>query len=640
MVLGITSQRLKSRHESYPSVTVHTMVTVSARTRKGRNKSTMLATVERAQRYLEVVLWLLRDSVGRFHDETLKVVLLAAGSLLGQFAALAMLHHLAGALAAGKIVSVGFWQLEVRSMEVLSIAVVGLCITLLLAAFAEYSARAMAIELMTAYETFCTKRLIAILSRLPHPATPSLNELASSSSRAFQMLLQGTRSAGLALRYVLLSLVPFLQFIVLAGALSYLEPDVMLTLLVVLIAGFPLLYRHSLYGAESALAVGRLKTEAQAQRKHIIQLARVLSTPLAMEDTLITQVFDTGLSKDLRKAKSGQLKVIQYTHLTMNVLSILSIGAIVIVLSARSLQEGAGWEMLVVYLVGFRICFANLRTVMVAVTCVNRNYPKLSQFVHFVRTADLAMPTNNASAAEEVRFKVPNVETGVFLPAVLTGNPVGYITPDAIGRACLTAVWDAVDVVPTVARVGLFGTMRFVSSDKVIRQGALRRAFGLPKDFSRAVLADRLCAAHLMREDLVALPEDLDTPLKDAAWSLISDRLHAGLSLLAALEASTAAIALDVKLLDALPAESVSYFLENLKNRLLLMIYNACPGIHGEFGVKRYLLSDGQKVRGWASAEWLSANRVVIERDLVEYRKQARTVTEPASTPEEEEEDI
>lgn len=616
------------------------MVTVIAGTRKGGNKSTVVATVERAQRYLEVALWLLRDSVGRFHDETLKVVLLAAGSLLGQLAALGILSALAGALAAGTIISVGFWQFEVRSMEVLSIAVVGLCITFLLAAFADYSARAMAIELMTAYESFCTRRLIAILSRLPHPATPTLNELASSSSRAFQVLLQSTRSAGLALRYVLLSLVPFLQFMVLAVVLSYMEPDVILTLLVALIAGFPLLYRHSLYGAESVLAVGRLKTEAQAERKRIMQLARVLPTPLAIEDTLITQVFEGGLSKDLRKAKSGHLRVIQYTQLTTNVLSILAIGAVVITLGTRSLREGVGWDMLVVYLVGLRICFTSLRTVMVAVACVNRNYPKLSQFVHFVRTADLAIREHDAPAAEEVRFRVPNVETGVLRPAVLTGNPVGFITPEAIDRDCLTAFWDAVDVVPALARLGLFATMRFASSDKVIRQGALLRAFGLPKDFSRAVLADRLCAARLAREDLLALPAHLDTPLNDAAWRLISDRLHAGLSLLAALETSAAAIALDVKLLDALPEESVSYFLENLKNRLLLVIYDACPREPGEFGVKRYVLSDGQGVRGWASAEWLSANQAKIERDLAEYRKQGRTVTESASTLDEEEEDI
>jgi len=344
-------------------------------------------------RYRKAAAWIFRDAWSSFPRQMAGVLALNGLYLAFQLGAVGLLARYLHALESGKpIVLAGLELPAARESSLVLVAVAGLCLLMFFAAFgALFAAESLMLRVWALYEEKCAARAIFLIAAQGgHPRAEPWRE-------SFRKLIgSDARYCGLVTRISLRLFAPVATWAATFGALVYLDAGLTLTLMALVLACLPVLYRINLRGASHTMAIERrAKKAAETKRRAVDGMADRIRDGARPGPALLREVDLKGVRPHL-DAQIGKRRTMEESRLVTSTLMGVAIFAILLQKGGQILSTGGGWAQLAAYLVILRINLNALTGSARLFSSINRYYPHFSRYIAFVRHMESLLPQEPA----------------------------------------------------------------------------------------------------------------------------------------------------------------------------------------------------------------------------------------------------
>ena len=325
--------------------------------------------------------WLWRDAVWR-HRKSIALNLVMTGlAVICQCSALYVLYTSVKALEKDRTLSLLEFELHARSSPgtiLLAATLIGF-VLLVISTVVAYLAERNAVRLRRRYEEFCRKRVLCLLSYLPHPSATVATEMLQSRALTPSGKKE-SRYAGRMLKVFLSAMLPFGTL--LAYAVILFSISLVFSIVIVILFLISTIFLHRI-NAEAA-AVSRRSEELwpAASREYRRLTRRIEECSIALEDQdpELTDAFSKGSISEYQTAFFSRFVVREKTRLVVSLLRAVSLLCIVLCAGAGMINDLWSWSVLLAYLVALTCFLGSLGRVGRTITEMSRFYPQVRRY--------------------------------------------------------------------------------------------------------------------------------------------------------------------------------------------------------------------------------------------------------------------
>ncbi|MFA9478282.1 hypothetical protein ACERK3_08235 [Phycisphaerales bacterium AB-hyl4] len=571
--------------------------------------------VTQLRRYARIVGWVYRDSLRRFWRETLMLLAMRFCGIqffVATFGVVGYYAHLLENNQTLEFVGRSFQPRESLTLLLL-LSCLALC-ALVAAAVCTYLANRGALKTSLRYETFCSKRLIALASRTDI-VPPGKNPTLSKRKYLLTMARSYARECGRVYRMLVGNVIPSLiVLLIIAPLLLYLNPLLSLLIVALLTLSLAIHYPLNIRGAHHSLT--REKTAGEAALTYRDLLAQAEHQSLPLKQQTIEERFDNHSLRSNLHAYMGRLLAQHNSQLVSDVFIAVSVVLILIVLGGNILMQGTGWSALIVYLLALRFGLTHFKALMAGVAGVNRFYHQVDQYLTFVEFVGQPHPPTAAVDALTLTPESPSIEASMSQCEVHVGSRVAVLCTTSLNRFTLVGLARSLTRLPEGELASLLAGSTFLSEDAHLPVGyTWREAMGITGEHDgqgwQAFLEERGLAAT---EPDLPLPA-LDTPITEAIQSEMpaADRLLLALLIVAC--RGKAWLWIEARALSCLN-EQYEAVVDKLLSRHAVLVLGEKVDHVGRQGETVVAVLDDAALVGLGDVTWAQTHREQIEAVL------------------------
>ena len=332
-------------------------------------------------RYIITFRWLLTDSVWRFRLQFFMICMTSFLGILLQVGAFGQVLYYARLLEQGEKFNFIRQSFDVSSsIELFIVFVVSILFFLLLSSWLIYFSRSKIITLGRKYEEFCSKRIFLLLNS--SFATGILDEATYDDKILYRLSTSDSRYCGRVLRIITNTFIPIITFAVNFLVLLYINFFLTLVVFILMTISLLFLYKINVKGATNSNLMEQYARKAATEKRQIIARQQLVATPLTAMS--IERSFISGEQKRYLDAFEGKLQAVFKSEFVSNVFFAIIISVILLMLGIFIFHKKAGWGELIIYLIALRYGLVNLRQVNKQLTSINRFYPQVRRYFHFI----------------------------------------------------------------------------------------------------------------------------------------------------------------------------------------------------------------------------------------------------------------
>ncbi len=393
---------------------------------------------KQSRKYFRIANWLLRDTYFRPpFQRPLIILILSSLRLLCQVSGVAILYYYANALKDGNIFTLyGLSYAARESFVLMWIIIITSSLLFILMSVCQYFSRTVAIAMACHYEEIFSRRAFNIVSRLPDPRVPNLNELILQND--ILKIGSDARRAGMTVRIIGYGVPQMISGVIALGSIIIIDP--VLTLLIGSMMGLVFLgqYPANLRGAKfSDVFEKTVQQASRASTKLIRKMVSSQESESAKSDRIALLYSEHGLKKAIH-AFGSRLKVIEESTLITQIGSAIVLSVAVFSIGSRLLNGNANWGLLLIYLAALRATLTGIVSIGRLMTNVSRFYPQLVRFHHLLSgEALLAKKPSDLGTGDIIRLKNPGSKTIDSVMNFRTPQKIALFTPDSIDPSLL-----------------------------------------------------------------------------------------------------------------------------------------------------------------------------------------------------------
>src|SRR3972149_3158667 len=554
--------------------------------------------------------WIWFDIILRYRKVITATVLASYGQFLSQVAALALVFAYANSFEVDRSLTVFGYSIPIRTSLLLLIAtaLIGFLL-LVISAFLAYKSKTNSLKLRRLYEEFCFKRFFVLVSRLPHPATSNLNRLLAEKDLLREGKLEA-KFCGQLLELLLTLTVPLTTLVVFIIVLFYLS--VLFSSLIVIFSIISLffLYRINVKAAETSLLTEQYSPKATSEKRNLLKRIFELAPPIDYANRFLTDIFAVGKVRNHRDVFFGRYILEEKTRLVINIMTAISILAIILIAGMGILFGKWSWSILLAYLVSLRYFLTSLMQVGRIITKMSRKYPQIKRYYEFVEEANIA-PIQRVQqyTKSDISLSIPSLENNNEEVVILKpGMKVLLAHPGSVDRRLVTLFYNRT----IIENDGQFPLYWFIG-DVQCEGNTLRESFGFPEDLTNNKFAMDI-RSFLPEEDMEVLNiVGLDSTITNENIDMITQQTISVIRLLAAIYSKRPVILIKEENLSTLFQINAKAFREAVSDRIVIVARDDNKSfLNGIDDLKTVIISNGSELIGWCSTEWLAKNPEIL----------------------------
>jgi hypothetical protein len=577
--------------------------------------------------YAVFLRWLLLDSLWRRKWMVSIVFALGLLGVLFQVKVFALVIYYARHFSSGSSIDIVGYVIDPRaSTGLLATGCSLVFIFLSLAALCIYFSRRGALRMGREYEEFCAKRVFYLLGGAENSL--SVAEAGPNSDSFIARLVRGdSRLVGRILRMLLSMIVPGLTLVTTTTVLFYLEPTltVLITVLAVL---FVFIQAHtSRRAAGHSMRFEKLTSAAGGQYKELIQYYKYHSRP-GESQSPVERIFSHGIVKKQLDAYVGRLQSVETSRLVSGLFMALVVSLLILIMGVSIINEGTGWERLLVYVVALRFAMVALQNTFSSITVINRFYPQAKRYFLFVQS--LSDQSRNFSQYTDDPYEIL---ADKITASGLLANSAKRLEIDKGVRIALVTFLELNRYTVPVLVSGLLGredevckgvlkSLGFVTAKPACHGVSMRALLNLDQSIVWNDLNAWFPNQLLWEKARKELPDNLDKEMNLKLWENVSSDVRFIVGLLAACRSSKGWLLIDVTGLNNLTTEESEFYLNKMRDRVVILVHNQSKriGSSGE-SIVAVFLENG--VIGLGDSLWFANVKSSVDMLLAEKIKTA-----------------
>jgi len=390
--------------------------------------------VNQGKKYLRIVKWLLRDAYfTKIWGKPARVFVYAGLRLACQAGGVTILYFYANALKSGNTIDFLHFSLPAReSFMLMWITIISSLLLFTLASVFQYFSRIAAISLASAFEESSSRSAFSVVSRLPDPRVPEINELLKNDK--LRRIPGDARKTGMAVRSIGFAVPQVISGLVATVAIILIDPTLTLILGVFMAFIFILQYPANIKGAKHSLALEKNVSLSGKGNAAIMRSFLLASQEKEIHAAAIDDLYARQGLKAAIQAFAGRIRVLEESTLIMQVGSAFGISIVVFYIGSRLLGGIENWGLLLAYIASLRMVLNGVVQVARTLTSFSRFYPQLVRSHTLFSAQRLLDSSGPALTAGERLLIVTNGQAGSQIDLALPGR-VALYTPDRIDRS-------------------------------------------------------------------------------------------------------------------------------------------------------------------------------------------------------------
>ena len=397
-------------------------------------KQQIITIVNQGRKYLRIVNWLLRDAYfTQIWGRPARIFVFAALRLTCQLGAVTILYFYANALKSGKNIDFLSFVLPAReSLSLMWVVIISSFLLFTMASLFQYFSRVVSISLASAFEESSSRKAFSVVSRLPDPRVPKINELLKKND--FKRIPGDARRAGMTVRSIGFAVPQAISGLVATVAIILIDPALTLILGVLMMFIFMLQYPANIKGAKHSNAFEKNISRVSKGTVATIRSFLLASQEKEQQAVAIDNLYERQGFKAAIQAFAGRIRVIEESTLIMQVGSAFVISIAVFYIGSRLSGGIANWGLLLAYIASLRIALNGVVQVGRTLTGVSRFYPQLVRY-HALLSAQSSLDRSAPALMAGERLLIfTNGAAGSQIELALPQR-VALYTPDRIDRS-------------------------------------------------------------------------------------------------------------------------------------------------------------------------------------------------------------
>jgi ABC-type multidrug transport system fused ATPase/permease subunit len=570
------------------------------------------------KQYVNLILWLLKDSVLRLKKSVILVLVLSKISVLTQAATFILIILYIRKLSVGEhSISILeehtiFLPPQSSNYYIYIVAVVFFTLVVL-SEIGIYVSRRNTLNLDRRYNEICSRRVIENVSSAKIFSKNVIQQSLLQKNILLRTGLKDSRCCGIVLRKLLDSIIPLLTVFLAFGILIYLNWKLTLLVLFFLCAYIALQASVSRKAAHYAATCEQISPIARRKFAEWIQYYQYAPLPAPLSSSALDDLYHKGPLKTSLDAYIGRILTISESRLVTGLFSGLVFSLVFVFLAAPKSDSSINWGVVLTYLIALRFALINLKSLFVQVTTINRMYPSVSRYFSFIRSfgksvdPDGPLPNQfdikvNGSIFAQSEKRV-HLEPGSCM-ALITSYPLdrytmGMVLSSLFGMG--TPEWD-----------NAIRSVQFVSTKSNCPEKTLRALFKLPCDADWDSIA---FPKNLLDRIRSGLSDDLDSVIGTDRWNDSRPESRFGISLIHASTTGCKMMLVEGRGLRLLH----NYFndIRPLFDRNICIITHGIEGCRvGDYGETTIAVINGKECVGAGNLSWFESNKLFIKRYL------------------------
>ncbi|MFP4120218.1 MAG: hypothetical protein ACLFWI_04235 [Coleofasciculus sp.] len=535
--------------------------------------------------------------------------------ILLQVGAFGQVLYYARFLEQGKRLNFLHQNFDARSsVELFFVFVVSILFCLLFSSWLIYFSRSKIITLGRIYEEFCSKRILLILNY--SFATGILDEVTYDDKIFYRLATSDSRYCGRVLRIITNTFIPAITFAVNFLVLLYINFFLTLVVFILIAISLLFLYEVNVKGATNSHLMEQYARKAATEKRQIIARQQLVATPLTAMS--IERSFISGEQKQYLDAFEGKLQAVFKSEFVSNVFFAIIISVILVILGIFIFHKKAGWGELIVYLIALRYGLVNLRQVNKQLTSINRFYPQVRRYFHFVEAVKNNFNSHSVDDEYTITANSILISKSYFNYQLKAGNRIGLICSVELNRYTLPFITNCLMRESSKSLNSTVSATWFVTSKyKYIERMPFRELVGLPPEYSWDNLEQDLKETELWNKIQEQLPDNLDKQISIDAWNQIDSELKFSLGLLTALHSNCYWVMIEESGLRSLSEETKQYFLEHLSDKIIAIVFSKNIKNVGAYKENVIAVIHENNLIGLGSIDWFTKNKHKIDGILL-----------------------
>jgi hypothetical protein len=557
--------------------------------------------------YYNFIYWLVIDSIWRNKIESFFILITGFFGVFFQVQVFGLIIYYAKHFSSGQAITRWGYTLDFRnSYWLLTLVSLSVVISLALAGLCIYFSRKKILSLGRKYGEFCSKRILNTLNSVSYLPNYTIND-AGQSKYLFKLLTTDSRFCNRVLRMLLNMIIPALTLIVAMIALIYLEP--FLTLMVLILQSFYIInqYKVSRKGANYSVDFETHSPYATLELRSMLDYFKHQPQNHSEID-MIDRLFSKGPIKKQMDAYEGRIRMVENSRLVSMFFMALTLGIIMVIMGSNIIHEGYGWERLLIYVIALRYAMANLQTSFALITSINRFYPQVRRYYHFIqntcslnKTADLPLPDYYVLTVGKKRLK--KSEKNIVIGP---GDRVAIVIQIDINRYTLTSFAKVMFSKTEYDLKSIIQSMRIVSAKHSCPQTELYKDMKIDLQSNFENIKYLFPNEASFEKAIKFFPKPPDIVFNKNIWDSMKPEIKLIFSFISAVKSDCRWILIDAISLNYFDQKSIYFYLELLKEKITLLIFNKDLSNIGTYAENSVVIVGEKTVIGLGSPLWYS----------------------------------
>lgn len=389
--------------------------------------------VNQCRKYLRIVNWLLRDAYfTQIWGRPARIFVFAALRLTCQLGAVTILYFYANALKSGENIDFLFFVLPAReSFSLMWSIIISSFLLFTLASLFQYFSRVVSISLASAFEESSSRKAFNVVSRLPDPHVPEINELLKKND--FKRIPGDARRAGMTVRSIGYAVPQAISGLVATVAIILIDPALTLILGGLMMFIFMLQYPTNIKGSKHSNAFEKNISRVNKGTVATIRSFLLASQEKEQQAVAIDNLYEHQGFKAAIQAFAGRIRVIEESTLIMQVGGAFVISIAVFYIGSRLSGGIANWGLLLAYIASLRIALNGVVQIGRTMTGVSRFYPQLVRY-HSLLSAQSSLDRSAPALIAGERLLIFTNGAASSQIELALPQRVALYTPDRIDR--------------------------------------------------------------------------------------------------------------------------------------------------------------------------------------------------------------
>jgi ABC-type multidrug transport system fused ATPase/permease subunit len=572
--------------------------------------------LETFKRYYNFIIWILKNSVFKYRGLAFLIIVAGVMGVVFQIKIFALIIYYARKFSSGDSIVLLDYVINPRESWKLLIAFsTGISLLLMFSYLCAYMSYRLSLKLARKFETVCAEIVFKLLMSNHIVELPS--DKNAAKEKYILRLVRGDATWGYRFLISLMSMVvPALTLLVALATLFYLE--MLLSSVIIIFIGLFAIIQLKINRKATTFTLDYERTSPLALVEMRSLLNKIKYGFNTRDDCISTEkVLSSGGIKKQQDAFFGRYNIVRQSAFASGIFLSVTLGLTLLFMGTSIIIDGHGWERLLVYLVALRYALTNMQTVFSNITGVNRYYPQVSRIFTFIKSFEQNKPTDTALPDEyQVKLPQPFIQQSDNELLLRKGMRVAMVTAIRPNRYTLASLAKLLlNDTGSLYRPVVY-SMRFATTQHSSPDVSLNELLQLDSAAGFDQLQGYFHNKDIYKDAMNTLTTYLDKPLTDKKWDNIADSLKLVLSLIAASRNSCRWVVVDEKSLRQLAAEEQSFYLNMLKNKILVIVFNSNLDGVGNFNEHAVAVANENELLGIGNIKWFTPLKDYIKELL------------------------